>query len=109
MAVTYSSAALIKTALKWTPPGLVDPTDFDNYIYSAESIIDENMGISGRGAGSNFTYNAKQHGIIQRCATAISAFFSITYNVSSFPLLEEMEITAKAIKRIAERKYTIHL
>lgn len=97
MAVTYSSSALIKKCAKWIPAGLVDPDDFNNYIYQAESVIDESMGKSARGAGADFTYDAKQHGIIERAATAISAFFSISYNVSAFPLLEETEMTANLL------------
>jgi len=97
MAVTYSSSALIKKAVKWIPAGLADPADFNNYIYQAESIIDESMGKIARGAGPDFTFNAKQHGIIQRAATAIGAFYAITYNVSAFPLLEESEMSANLI------------
>lgn len=93
MAVTYSSAALVKKAAKWIPSGLVDPADFDNYIYQAESLIDESMGKTARGAGADFTFDAKQHGIIQRAATTIAAFYSITYEVSAHPLLEQAEMT----------------
>ena len=93
MAVTYSSSALIKKAAKWIPSGLIDPTDFDNYIYQAESLIDESMGKTARGVGADFTFDAKQHGIVQRAATAIGAFYAITYNVSAHPLLEQTEMT----------------
>ena len=93
MAVTYSSSALIKKAAKWIPAGLADPADFDNYIYQAESLIDETMGKSARGAGADFVFDAKQHGILERAATAIGTFFSITYNVSAHPLLEQTEMT----------------
>ncbi len=97
MAVVYSSSALIKKAVKWIPAGLVDPTDFDNYIYQAESLIDESMGKVARGAGADFVFDAKSHGIIQRAATAIGAFYAITYNVSAFPLLEESEMGANLL------------
>lgn len=93
MAVTYSSSALIKKAAKWIPPGLTDPTDFDIYIYQAESLIDETMGKTARGVSPDFTFNAKQHGILQRAATAIGAFYAITYDVSAHPLLEQAELT----------------
>lgn len=93
MAVTYSTSALIKKAAKWIPAGLADPADFNNYIYQAESIIDETMGKTARGAGADFTFNAKQHGIIQRAATAIGAFYAITYWPGAHPLLEQAETT----------------
>ena len=93
MAVTYSSSTLIKKAAKWIPGGLVDPTDFDNHIQQAESLIDETMAKTARGVGPDFTFDAKQHGIIQRAATAIAAFYAITYEVSAHPLLEQAEMT----------------
>ena len=96
MAATYTSAAIVRKAAKWLSADLTDG-DIVTYIEAAESLIDETMRKTGRGTPKDFTFNAKQHAVIQRCATAIAGFYSITYQPSAFPLLEEAELTLNLI------------
>lgn len=96
MAVTYTSAAKVKKAVKWISASLLD-ADIENFIYEAESLIDETMRKTARGLTPDFTFVSTKHGILERAATAIAAFYCITYDVGAHPILESAEMSCNLI------------
>ncbi|AJP62068.1 hypothetical protein [ANMV-1 virus] len=92
MAVTYTTAALVKKGTKWLSGDLVD-ADIEEYIYQAEGIIDAVMKKTGRGLAPDYTFDVGIHGIIRDAATSLALFNCIRYDPGCFPLLEQAEMT----------------
>jgi len=90
--VTYSSVALVRKAAKYIHTDVLDD-DIKTFIFQAESIVDAVMRFTGRGTVTDFTFSADKHGLIQRATTSIAAFYAVTYDVGSHPLLEQAEMT----------------
>lgn len=93
MAVTYTTAALVRKRVKDINVALVD-ADIEAFIIEAESIIDSIMKVTGRGAAADFTFNADKHGIIRHCCTAIAGYMCISYSLSDFVTLNDAEVVA---------------
>lgn len=106
MAVTYTTAALVKKGTKWLSGDLADG-DIEEYIYQAEGIIDAVMKKTGRGAASNFTFDSTLHGIIRDAATSLALFSCIRYDPGAFPLLEQAEMTENLAYYSALRALTL--
>lgn len=90
MAVTYTTAAIVKKRLKYISSSLGD-TDIEENIIQAESIIDSFMKQTARGASTDFTFDSDKHGIIRDCATNYAAYLCIIYDPAQFPFLETAE------------------
>jgi len=93
MAVTYTSAALVRKRVKDISASLADG-DIEAFIIEAESIIDSIMKVTARGASADFTFNADKHGIIRQCCTAIAGYMCISYSLSDFTTLNDAEVVA---------------
>lgn len=106
MAVTYTTAALVKKGTKWLSPDLTDP-DIEEYIYQAEGIIDGVMKKTGRGAAPEYTFDVGKHGVIRDAATSLALFNCIRYDPGAFPLLEQAEMTENLAYYSALRALTL--
>ena len=106
MAVTYSTAALVKKGTKWLSVDLID-ADIDEYIYQAEGIIDAVMKKTGRGVAPDYTFDVAKHGIIRDAATSLALFNCIRYDPGAFPLLEQAEMTENLAYYAALRALTL--
>lgn len=92
MAVTYTTATLVKKGTKWLSGDLADG-DVEEYIYEAEGVIDAVMRKTGRGAAADFTFDSALHGAIRDAATSLALYSCIRYDPGAFPLLEQAEMT----------------
>lgn len=92
MAVTYTTAALVKKRVENIDATLTDP-DIEQYILEAETIIDCIMKTS-----LISTFNSIDHAILRSCATDLAAASCISYNPGSFPSLETAEMTANLLQ-----------
>lgn len=106
MAVTYTTAALVKKGTKWLSADLADG-DIEEYIYQAEGTIDAVMKKTGRGAAPDFTFDSTLHGIIRDAATSLALFSCIRYDPGAFPLLEQSEMTENLAYYSALRALTL--
>jgi hypothetical protein len=106
MAVTYSTAALVKKGTKWLSVDLID-ADIDEYIYQAEGVIDGVMKKTGRGVASDYTFDIGKHGLIREAATSLALFNCIRYDPGAFPLLEQAEMTENLAYYSALRALTL--
>ncbi|MEA1957613.1 MAG: hypothetical protein U9N01_04580 [Euryarchaeota archaeon] len=106
MAVTYSTAALVKKGTKWMSTDLVD-ADIEEYIYQAEGVIDAVMKKTGRGVAPDFTFDSDLHGVIREAATSLALFNCIRYDPGTFPSLEQAELTENLAYYSALRALTI--
>jgi hypothetical protein len=106
MAVTYSTAALVKKGTKWLSTDLGD-SDIDEYIYQAEGVIDGVMKKTGRGAAPDYTFDIDKHGLIRDAATSLALFNCIRYDPGAYPLLEQGEMTANLAYYSALRALTL--
>lgn len=106
MAVTYTTAALVKKGTKWLSVDLID-ADIDEYIYQAEGVIDGIMKKTGRGAAPDFTFDSTLHGVIRDAATSLALFNCIRYDPGAFPLLEQAEMTENLAYYSALRALTL--
>jgi hypothetical protein len=106
MAVTYTTAALVKKGTKWLSADLVD-SDIDEYIYQAEGIIDAVMKQTGRGAAPTYTFDVAKHGVVRDAATSLALFNCIRYDPGAFPLLEQAEMTENLAYYAALRALTL--
>lgn len=106
MAVTYTTAALVKKGTKWLSSDLVD-ADIDEYIYQAEGIIDGVMKQTGRGLAPTYTFDSTLHGAVRDAATSLALFNCIRYDPGAFPLLEQAEMTENLAYYSALRALTL--
>ena len=106
MAVTYTTAALVKKGTKWLSADLAD-ADIEEYIYQAEGIIDAVMKQTGRGGAPTFTFDSTLHGVIRDAATSLALFNCIRYDPGQFPLLEQAEMTENLAYYSALRALTL--
>ncbi len=106
MAVTYSTAALVKKGTKWLSADLAD-ADIDEYIYEAEGVIDAVMKKTGRGLAPDYTFDVAKHGVIRDAATSLALFNCIRYDPGQFPLLEQAEMTENLAYYSALRALTL--
>lgn len=101
MAVTYTSAALVKKRSKGISADLLD-ADIEANIYEAENIIDVTMKDSFK-----TSFDAVKHAIIQQCCTDLAAFLCITYDPSSFISLADAEFSVNLLWNSAERSLSL--
>ena len=98
MAVTYTTAALVKKRVKNISSELVD-ADIDQFIYEAEGVIDDTMGFS-----LISSFDATKHATVRRCATALAALATITNDPGTvFLSLDDAEITIKLLESTVDR------
>jgi len=96
MAVTYTTAAIVKKRVKNISSSLAD-SDIEENILQAESIIDSVMKRTARGTSPDFTFDSEKHGIIRDCATNYAAYLCIIYDPSEFPSMETAEMVANLL------------
>ena len=107
MAVTYTTAALVKKRVKDLSTSLLD-ADIEENIYEAEGIIDPTMKQTGRGGAPDFTFDAVKHSIIRECCTDLAAYLCIIYDPGgSFTGLANAEMTANLLWNSAERSLSM--
>jgi len=106
MAVTYSTAALVKKGTKWLSVDLVD-ADIEEYIYEAEGVVDGVMKQTGRGVAPTFTFDSTLHGLIRDAVTSLALFNCIRYDPGAFPSLEQAEMTENLAYYSALRALTL--
>ena len=108
MAVIYTTAAIVKKRLKnitMGPNTLLD-ADIEENINQAEGIINAVMQKSGL-AGGDFTFSATKHGVIRAAATALAAFFCLTYDIEAFGTSSAASISADLLWADADRNLAI--
>jgi hypothetical protein len=91
MAVTYTTAALVKKRIEYIDASLLD-ADIEQYIYEAEGIINSVMKdsfISG--------FDATKHALIRSCATDLAAYDCLKFDPSNFPTMETAEMVANLL------------
>ncbi len=91
MAVTYTTAALVRKRIEDIDASLID-ADIDQYIYEAEGIINAVMKDS-----LIASFDATKHAIIRSCATDLAAYNCLKFNPSSFPTMETAEMIANLL------------
>lgn len=101
MAVTYTTAAIVKKRIKDISADLTDG-DIDTNIYHAEAIIDGLIKDSFLAI-----FDATKHGIIQSCATDLAAFECIMYDGAAFTSPSAQSAAANLTWYSAERMLTI--
>ena len=102
MAVTYTTAALVKKRVKEISDlGLVD-ADIEQAIHEAESIIDCVMRDS-----LQTTFDAEKHAIIRQCCTDIAAYLCLIYDSSVFFSLPSYGASATLLWYSIERSLNI--
>ena len=107
MAVTYTTAALVKKRVKDISADLLD-ADIEQNIDESEGIIDATMRLSARGSSPDFTFDASKHSILRQCCTDLAAFLCIFYDPSgSFADLADCEITANLLWNSSERSLSM--
>ena len=102
MAVTYTTAALVKKRVKALDSiGLLD-ADIEENIYEAESIIDSVMRDSLK-----TSFDPVKHAIIRQCCTDLAAFLCCIYDPTVFTALPEYGASATLLWYSAERSLNI--
>ena len=91
MAVTYTTAALVRKRFEHIDSSLLD-VDIEQYIYEAEGTINSAMKYS-----LIDDFNTTDHAIIRSCATDLAAYSCLKYNPSECPSLEAAEMTANLL------------
>lgn len=77
MAVTYTTAAKVKSRFEDYDTSLADSA-IEEFILTAESVIDCVMRQTARGSSTDFTFDADKHGIIEETASCLAAFACLT-------------------------------
>ena len=106
MAVTYTTAALVKKRSNFISASLID-ADIEENISQAESIIDSVMLKTGRGAAPNFTFDSTKHGMIRDCATDLATYLCITFDPSGFPSMETAEMVSNLLWNEIQMEFTL--
>ena len=76
--VTYTSATKVKSRFEDFDTDLTD-AKINEFINTAEGIIDAVMRKSARGSKKDFTFDADKHGIIEETASTLAAFNCLTF------------------------------
>jgi len=97
MAVTYTTAAIVRKRIKDIPNGLTN-TDIEENIEQAEGIVDAIMLCSFKDI-----FDETKHGIIRQCTTDLAAYLCLTYDPTEFDMLETAEMTANMLWNSADR------
>lgn len=71
--VTYTTATKVKSRFEDFDTDLSD-SEINQFITTAESVIDVVMKKSARGSKPNFTFSSAKHGIIEETASTLAAF-----------------------------------
>ncbi len=74
---TYTSVAKVKSRFEDFDTDLSD-SDIEEFILTAESLIDCAMKQTARGSPKDFTFAAAKHGIMEEAASCIAAFACLT-------------------------------
>jgi len=106
MAVTYTTAALVKKRVKNLSSSLSD-SDIEENITQVESIIDSVMKVTARGASPDFTFDAAKHGVIRNCATDYASYLCLIYDPSEFETLETAELDVNLLWNSAQNLLTL--
>ena len=96
MAVTYTTAAIVKKRTNFLSSSLTDDNIEEN-IMQAENIIDCVMLKTVRGSDVDFSFDSAKHGIIRDCATNLAAYLCITFDPSEFPSMETAEMVSNLL------------
>lgn len=97
MAVTYTTAAKVKSRFEDFDTGLSD-SKIEEFINTAESLIDAVMRKTARGSSSNFTFSSAKHGLIEETASVLAAFNCLTFQ----PTGQSATITAARASLIGD-------
>ncbi len=106
MAVTYTTAAIVKKRTNFISASLTDG-DIEENIMQAESIIDSAMLKTARGIDPDITFDSSKHGIIRSCATDLGAYFSIAFDFAEFRSMEDVEATINLLWNSAQVALTL--
>lgn len=97
MAVTYTTAALVKKRLLKIDSSLVD-ADIEEFIYKAEGIIDTWMGETFKNI-----FSSTKHGLIRDTCEALAALMCLTFDVTEFSSNSQAALTGDMFWAIIER------
>ncbi len=75
--VTYTTAAKVKSRFEDFDTDLSD-SEIEEFITTAESLIDITMRQTARGSSADFTFDSDKHGIIEETASCLAAFACLT-------------------------------
>ena len=75
--VTYTTAAKVKSRFEDFDTDLSDD-EIEEFINTAESLIDAVMMQSARGSSPDFTFKSVKHGIMEETASCMAAFACLT-------------------------------
>ncbi|AJP62059.1 capsid tail fiber [ANMV-1 virus] len=106
VAIEYTTAALVRQSSKWLSPDLTN-ADIEEYISQAEGVIDSVMKKTGRGLGSDYTFDPQVQGVVRDAATSLALFNCIRYDPGCFPLLEQAEMAENLAYYSALRALTL--
>lgn len=101
MAVTYTTAAIVKKRVSQISASVLD-ADIEENILQAESVIDAAMKKTARGASADFTFDADKHGMIRDCATNYAAYSSLLYDVEGFTSYDFARVTLEELRHSTE-------
>lgn len=101
MAVTYTTAALVRKRVENIDASLLD-SDIEQYIYEAEGVVDACMKDSLK-----MSFDSSKHGLIQACATDLAAYYCICFNPSAHPTLSDAELIANLLFNSSERNLSL--
>ncbi len=101
MAVTYTTADIVRKRLYEMPSGLLT-TDIEENIVQAEGIVDAVMLCSFKSI-----FDAEKHGLIRQCTTDLAAYLCLIYKPAEFEMLENAEMTANMLWNSADRSLFI--
>lgn len=102
MAVTYTTAALVRKLVKNISSDLVD-ADVDQFIYEAEAIIDGTMKVS-----LIATFDTSKHALLRSCATNLAALEVISYDPgTAFLELDDAKLTIELLQAAIDRILTL--
>ena len=77
MAVTYTTAAKVKSRFEDFDTDL-DDTEINEFILTAESLVDCAMMQTARGTKKDFIFATAKHGIIEESTSCLAAFACLT-------------------------------
>lgn len=75
---TYTTTTKVKSRFEDIDTDITD-TQINEFINSAEGIIDAIMKKTGRGANADYTFSSAKHGLIEDTASALAAFSCLSY------------------------------
>lgn len=101
MAVTYTTAAIVKKRVSQISASLAD-SDIEENILQAESVIDVAMKKTARGASADFTFDADKHGMIRDCATNYAAYSCLLYDLAEFSSYDFAQVALAELRMSTE-------